>query len=253
MEIVMPELVETIEQVVENAIIFNSEIKNYNSGAFKTFGKFSNWFYFSNLNIFAPNKYIGYQRFYDAEYTKDGHGSETKTTLIDIGFKQVHVTEPQFKTLENKLVNFAAKMAKKIHLNTFTANGGGGIYIYDKDIPDIKYPDENGKHTEGHTTKILVNKYERNQKARKECIDHHGYSCKACKTNFEELYGDIGKGFIHVHHLIEISSIKEEYEINPINDLIPLCPNCHAMAHKNKPALSIDELKQILKSEKIKI
>lgn len=62
--------------------------------------------------------------------------------------------------------------------------------------------------------------------------------------NFEERYGEIGKGFIHVHHEVEISTIGEDYEIDPIDDLKPVCPNCHAMLHKRKPAYSIDELKE---------
>lgn len=66
-----------------------------------------------------------------------------------------------------------------------------------------------------------------------------------CNFNFERVFGDIGKGFIHVHHEMEISTIGEEYEINPITDLKPICANCHAMLHKRKPAYSIDELREI--------
>ena len=54
-------------------------------------------------------------------------------------------------------------------------------------------------------------------------------------------------GFIHIHHVIDISIIGKEYEINPKNDLVPVCPNCHAMLHKQKPALSVEELKSHLR------
>lgn len=50
---------------------------------------------------------------------------------------------------------------------------------------------------------------------------------------------------ISMHHEIEIITIGEEYEINPITDLKLICPNCHAMLHKRKPAYSIDELREI--------
>jgi predicted HNH restriction endonuclease len=100
---------------------------------------------------------------------------------------------------------------------------------------------------EGSVKKIVVNAYERNPKAREKCLIHHGYSCKVCEVNFENIYGDIGKEFIHVHHLKEISEIGTEYEIDPINDLQPVCPNCHAMLHQRKPCYSIDELKSMLK------
>jgi 5-methylcytosine-specific restriction protein A len=63
---------------------------------------------------------------------------------------------------------------------------------------------------------------------------------------FRYLYGEIGKSFIHVHHLIELSSIGNEYSIDPINDLRPVCPNCHAMLHKRKPAYTIEEIRQHL-------
>jgi 5-methylcytosine-specific restriction enzyme A len=67
-----------------------------------------------------------------------------------------------------------------------------------------------------------------------------------CGFNFEETWGELGKDFIHVHHLKEISSVGEEYEVDPINDLIPVCPNCHAMLHHRRPALSVGELQSYL-------
>lgn len=102
------------------------------------------------------------------------------------------------------------------------------------------------KYKEGSTKKISVNIYERNPVARSKCLEHYGYSCVICDFNFEITYGNIGKDFIHVHHLVELSEVGEEYEIDPITDLRPVCPNCHAMLHKKKPAYSINELMEIL-------
>lgn len=125
---------------------------------------------------------------------------------------------------------------------------------YLKLIPDntseIIYPDEvdqNEEYSEGKAKQVLVNSYERNDIARLKCIEHYGLQCQVCNINFEERYGTIGKDFIHVHHKIEIASIGHEYSINPIKDLIPVCPNCHSMLHKRKPAYSIEELKEIIK------
>jgi hypothetical protein len=97
---------------------------------------------------------------------------------------------------------------------------------------------------EGAKKQITVNAYERNPLARQRCLNHYGYSCTICKFNFSNVYGDIGNDFIHVHHLKELNQIGEEYEVDPINDLRPVCPNCHAMLHKRKPAYTIEELKE---------
>lgn len=100
---------------------------------------------------------------------------------------------------------------------------------------------------EGAVHQILVNAYERSAKARKTCIDYYGSSCCICSFNFGAVYGEIGDGFIHVHHLKPLSEIGERYELDPIKDLRPVCPNCHAMLHKGKPTFSIEEMQALLK------
>ena len=98
---------------------------------------------------------------------------------------------------------------------------------------------------EGKSKDIVQTRYERNPAARKRCLDYYGCSCEVCKFNFEEHYGGIGKGFIHVHHRNQISEIGKEYDIDPIRDLIPVCPNCHAMIHSKRPAYTIAEIKKL--------
>ena len=100
---------------------------------------------------------------------------------------------------------------------------------------------------EGKSKDILQTRYERNPEARKRCLSHYGYSCKVCNFNFENNFGEVGKGFIHVHHINQISEIGREYEIDPIKDLIPVCPNCHSMIHSKKPAFTIAEINKIRK------
>ncbi|MGN2271671.1 HNH endonuclease [Priestia megaterium] len=102
------------------------------------------------------------------------------------------------------------------------------------------------KYIEGARIESMVTRYERNLDARAACLDHYGYDCVICTMNFEKCYGELGKDFIHVHHEVEISTIGEEYEIDPIKDLKPVCPNCHAMLHKRRPAYSINELKELM-------
>jgi len=100
---------------------------------------------------------------------------------------------------------------------------------------------------EGTKRQISVNAYERNPEARRKCITHYGTSCVICGFNFAKRYGEVGKNLIHVHHLRELSDIGEKYEIDPIQDLRPVCPNCHAIIHRHKPAYSIKEVKNFLR------
>ncbi len=104
---------------------------------------------------------------------------------------------------------------------------------------------EPDKYIEGSTKKISINTYERNPHARKKCIQHYGYNCAVCSFNFEDHFGEIGQDFIHVHHLKQLAEIGQEYHLNPIFDLRPVCPNCHAMLHRKTPPFSIEELKEL--------
>ena len=114
-----------------------------------------------------------------------------------------------------------------------------------------QYPEElprelNERLFEGARRTISVNSYERNSKARRLCIQKYGTACSVCEFDFKQTYGEIGQGFIHIHHLTRVSDIGNEYEVNPLEDLRPVCPNCHAMIHKTEPPLTIEELKSKL-------
>lgn len=102
--------------------------------------------------------------------------------------------------------------------------------------------------TEGKATKVTVNRYERNLKARLECIKHYGDKCFICDFDFGQQYGDMAKGFIHVHHLKSLAEINGEYVVNPVTDLIPVCANCHSVIHLTRPAMTVDEMKRLIKA-----
>lgn len=111
------------------------------------------------------------------------------------------------------------------------------------------FPDElNEKDVfiEGAAQRVLVNRYERDVHARRKSLEHHGLSCLVCDFNFEKAYGAIGEGFIHVHHVMPLADIGESYVVDPINDLTPVCPNCHAMLHKRSPPFTIVELRTVV-------
>jgi predicted HNH restriction endonuclease len=93
---------------------------------------------------------------------------------------------------------------------------------------------------------IEVNIYERSAINRQVCIIINGCICKVCAFDFEKTFGAIGSGFIHVHHVVPVSMLGEGYLIDPSKDLVPVCPNCHAMLHKSNPPYTIEKIKKIL-------
>ena len=107
-----------------------------------------------------------------------------------------------------------------------------------------------GKLREGAVKKVKVNAYERDPVARQICIDHYGLTCAVCELRFDQRYGPIGAGFIHVHHLVPLSQIGAEYQVDPISDLRPVCPNCHAMIHRRRPPFSIKEVRESLRNQR---
>lgn len=116
----------------------------------------------------------------------------------------------------------------------------------DEPLPEEIPSNEQETLFEGAKRTITVNAYERNVKARQLCIKYYGTTCIVCDFDFEKRYGEHGKYFIHVHHLTPIADIGEHYEVDPIKDLRPVCPNCHAMLHRVEPPLTIEELKTML-------
>lgn len=111
------------------------------------------------------------------------------------------------------------------------------------------YPDEISEkidYIEGVAQQVCVNRFERSLDARNACIDHYGCICQACFVDFGQRYGQLGIGFIHVHHRVPIASIGTEYCVDPVKDLVPVCPNCHAMLHRREPPLEIEELRALI-------
>lgn len=111
------------------------------------------------------------------------------------------------------------------------------------------YPDDlvgDRSYVEGLAQQVLVNRYERSIEARKACIEHYKCVCQVCRINFTQRYGSVGIGFIHVHHRVPIATIGGDYRVDPIKDLVPVCPNCHAMLHRREPPLEIEELQGML-------
>jgi hypothetical protein len=108
--------------------------------------------------------------------------------------------------------------------------------------------EEKGLSKEGSVKEYFGKRYERDPKNRAEAIKHHGLSCKVCKFNFEQTYGERGKHFIEVHHKNPIHTFEgEEQYVNPKEDLVTVCSNCHRIIHRRADSiLTIEELIEII-------
>ncbi len=119
-----------------------------------------------------------------------------------------------------------------------------GMGNNDEDRPKEEVEDLSG-FPEGAKTKITVNRYERDRRNRKAAIDFHGSACLACNVRMAERYGEIADNFIQIHHTKSLST-SDEYTPNVETDLIPLCPNCHAVVHLVDPPMTLEDLKRRL-------
>lgn len=109
-------------------------------------------------------------------------------------------------------------------------------------------------HNEGARKEMELEKAYRNRAARNDCIAYWGAQCQVCGLRFKDDYGELGADYIEVHHLVPVSSREGEYDIDPVNDLVPLCSNCHSMIHRSGAMpMSLSELRDNYKGPKRKI
>lgn len=85
--------------------------------------------------------------------------------------------------------------------------------------------------TEGAMTSVRADRYERSRAARQACIKAHGATCAICGFDFARTYGQQFEGIIQVHHVVPLHQTAAEHVVDPVRDLIPVCPNCHVALH----------------------
>jgi len=102
---------------------------------------------------------------------------------------------------------------------------------------------------EGAVKRIAVNAYERSSAAREKCILHYGCRCAVCGLALADKYGAVAEGLIHVHHLRQLADVNAKYQVDPIHDLRPVCPTCHAVIHRQTPPFTIAEVSAMIGKE----
>lgn len=104
--------------------------------------------------------------------------------------------------------------------------------------------------TEGRALQSRTTRYERKKLNREACIQLKGSRCSVCGFDFAEIYGQLGIGYIEIHHIKSIASLGADYRINVATELEPLCANCHAMAHREEPPVSLERLRQMVEERR---
>jgi 5-methylcytosine-specific restriction protein A len=158
-------------------------------------------------------------------------------------FSRKHLNEPPFNKMHWDIQKSGAEIPFEIAIELEMR--------WDKfnKIERYRIPEEVidcSKLEEGATRRISVNIYERNAKARNMCIAHYGTKCVVCDFDFFEKYGDVGKDFINIHHLIPLSKIGKKYQVDPVNDLRPVCSNCHSVIHRSHIAYTIEDVRSFI-------
>lgn len=196
--------------------------------------------------VMANSKFVGYANnsieSYK-KYTKNRNGGSSNTAIEKILGALIVFGDPGFSDLfniYNDLLEESGKAPSK-------KKGGKKFWILNDLVSEVtEESDINNLGKEG-TKMVLVNKYERDPMKRAECIEAFKpiYACQICEFSFKTMYGEIGDKFIHVHHIVPVSETDgEQRNIDPKVDLIPVCPNCHAMLHnKLTGLLNPDELR----------
>lgn len=218
---------------------------NWNTGYTNYKG---DWFIFCNVGVAGRTGHDYENRFIDDELvwygkSKSHVGQESIKSLIDpasnvyVFYREEDRAPFTFAGIA-KAKNYQASMPVRVTWS-FLGIIDSCLEVLAEEVVDSECC------IEGATKTISVNTYERNPQARAACLAAHGYNCVVCGFDFENEYGEIGKDYIHVHHLKQLADIGVEYELNPVEDLRPVCPNCHSMLHRKRPAFSVQELQQI--------
>jgi predicted HNH restriction endonuclease len=132
----------------------------------------------------------------------------------------------------NALIAFAANFTDKRPQDDYSDGG-------DTEFPEGKQYELKHKARE-RNPKLVI-------KAKALFKSKHGrLFCEACKFDFKAKYGNIGDGFIEVHHTIPVSEPKSGQKTS-IADLALVCSNCHRILHRRRPWLTISALRKLLR------
>ena len=148
---------------------------------------------------------------------------------------------------------YISSKAIEAYIRFYAKKHGIDLSVYEKLEPANESKQEteedDRQRLEGRLTEAKVLRRQRNRLARQKCLEDSGYTCYVCGFNFEKAYGEIGKGFLEVHHTKPLATYDDEHVI-PQSELCALCSNCHSMVHRKREVFDVDELKRLYETIK---
>lgn len=141
--------------------------------------------------------------------------------------------------------NNIGKLNKISNSITKVINSDEPVMLYDVDDDDEFISQEGKLLTRIHRYRERDKKIVKRKKD--QTLKQTGsMKCEGCGFDFNETYGEHGRGFIECHHTKPISEMIDG-EKTTLKDLSLVCSNCHRMIHRHRPWLTIEELRALIK------
>lgn len=256
----MAELVDSVQEVIENILRYREALQR-GAAVSDQLRQVQHWYCVSDpVNPYAylwgPAKFIGYKNMTATKYARlarmrreDGglHGSDARSRLAKFFFTIDSSRSNQFLQY-SKLDTLLRKWIEQVAGQKAMLRERYKIHYHLRAGHEETEVEEGDTVLEGDVAlKLTAVGIERNRAVRTRCLERHGFACAVCGLDFGKQYGAEFEGIVHVHHKFPMANGKRHTD--PVADCVPLCPNCHTMAHYEMPhgeCRTIEELRQIL-------
>lgn len=191
--------------------------------------------------LLAPSRFVGYKNNDYKKHKMNDEKSGTRTSKkIDEILKCGYKTNKKLEFLLKTIFEVPSYKEAKLHF---------WILGDDRKLDKQTMEEQAQKYIEQKKLKEHIFYEGRiSGKKRKKIIEQLGTTCEACGRKMEEIYGEIGRGYIELHHLKPFCNLDIGKErVVTLSDFAVLCPNCHKMIHKTNETSDIKKFKKRIK------
>jgi hypothetical protein len=111
----LDELVTRIEEVVQNVIQFNDDLKN-GTDIVTQLSQFKHWYYIPSINQFGPSKYIGYKHMNTVKYDRGARKTGVETEeFLKMWFVKLPPSSERSKQLMADVVTLLSTFDKQVN------------------------------------------------------------------------------------------------------------------------------------------